>query len=177
MNVTSTLNERKSAPPPWYAQRWPWLLIGGPLAVVIACAFTIYLAFSRQDAMVVDNYYMEGKAINQDLARDRAATALSLTAELHYDAADGRLNGKFLSFGAPVLGNILIHLAHASQPEKDLQFTITPDAHGNFTAALPMLEMTRWRVQIENERRDWRLLGIWKWPHVTSVAIKADLPS
>jgi hypothetical protein len=181
MNTASGLNDTKQeqkktpkTPPPWYVQRWPWLLIMGPLLVVIACAYTGWLAFSREDAMVVDDYYTEGQAINQDLRRDRAATALGLTFDMRYDAAAGRLSGALMSFGSPIAGNIRIHLAHPTQPEKDLQFLVRPDAQGRFSIALPMLEMTRWQVQVESEQSDWRLLEVWKWPHMPAIFIKAD---
>ena len=63
---------------PWWRQRWPWLLMAGPAIVIVAGVYTGYLAFTRQDALVVGDYYKQGKAINQDLRRDRAATALGL---------------------------------------------------------------------------------------------------
>jgi hypothetical protein len=39
-----------------------------------------------------------------------------------------------------------------------------PDANGDFSVALPLLERSRWQVVIESERRDWRLEGEWLWP-------------
>lgn len=39
-------NEQKTSEP-WYKHRWPWLLMAGPAIVVVACAFTIYLAFTQ----------------------------------------------------------------------------------------------------------------------------------
>jgi hypothetical protein len=174
MMGASASNTGTDPVPPWYAQRWPWLLIAGPLLVVIACMFTTWLAFTRDDALVVDDYYMEGQAINRDLRRDVAASALGLTFDMRYDAAAGRLSGSLMSFGAPIAGNVIIHLAHATQPEKDLQFLVQPDQAGRFSVSLPMLEMARWQVQVESERRDWRLLGVWKWPHVPAIFIRAD---
>ena len=174
MIAATTPNGEARTVPPWYAQRWPWLLIAGPLLVVIGCAVTMWLAFTRDDALVVDDYYMEGQAINQDLRRDVSASALGLTFDMRYDAAAGRLSGSLRSFGEPIAGNIIIHLAHATQPEKDLRFLVRPDAAGRFSVSQPMLEMARWQVQVESERRDWRLLGVWKWPHTPSIFIRAD---
>jgi hypothetical protein len=31
---------------PWWRQLWPWLLISGPAAAMVACAITIWLAFN-----------------------------------------------------------------------------------------------------------------------------------
>jgi hypothetical protein len=159
---------------PWYAHRWPWLLMLGPALVILAGIHTTWLAFSQQDALVVDDYYKQGKAINQDLRRDRAAQALGLEAHLRYDAAAGRLLGSLHSHGRPHPGMVSIKLVHSTQPDKDMVLKAQADAQGNFAATLPMLEIARWQVAMESEGRDWRLNGIWAWPQQKDIAIKAD---
>ena len=76
---------------PWWKQRWPWLLMAGPAIVIVAGIYTGYLAFTRQDALVVGDYYKRGKAINQDLRRDRVASSLGLSMSIGYDATQGML--------------------------------------------------------------------------------------
>ena len=84
----------RGAATPWYKQRWPWLLMAGPAIVVCASVYTPYLAFSAPDPVVVGDYYKKGKAINQDLRRDRVASAMGLSLELGYDASRGVLTGR-----------------------------------------------------------------------------------
>ena len=79
---------------PWWKQRWPWLLMAGPAIVIVAGVYTGYLAFTRQDALVVGDYYKRGKAINQDLRRDRVASTLGLSMSIGYDATQGMLAGQ-----------------------------------------------------------------------------------
>ncbi len=160
--------------PPWYAQRWPWLLMLGPALVVVAGAITTWLAYTRQDAMVVDDYYKQGKAINQDLRRDRAASTLHLSFDAQYDAPAGVLRGQLRSFGRPLAVPIRIGLAHSTQPEKDLSLLAQPDAQGRFALALPRLEQARWGVTVEGAERDWRLAADWRWPAHSAVRIEAD---
>jgi hypothetical protein len=50
---------------PWYREPWPWILMAGPFTVIVAGLFTAWLAVTRADPLVVDNYYKEGLAINQ----------------------------------------------------------------------------------------------------------------
>ncbi|HJW56165.1 MAG TPA: FixH family protein [Burkholderiaceae bacterium] len=159
---------------PWYRHIWPWLLILGPLSVVVAGSYTAWLAFSRQDALVVDDYYRRGQSINQDLRRDRVATGLELASMLRYDAAAGRLVGTVSSHGAPYTGRVFLHLVHSTQPEKDLNLEAQLDSHGEFSIALPMLEMANWQVLLENGSREWRLNGAWTWPHQKAVAMRAE---
>jgi hypothetical protein len=79
---------------PWWKQRWPWLLMAGPAIVALASVYTTYLAMATPDALVVGDYYKQGKAINQDLRRDRVAAQLGLSVALGYDAATGVLSGR-----------------------------------------------------------------------------------
>lgn len=160
--------------PPWYAQRWPWLLMLGPALVVVAGIITGWLAFTRQDAMVVDDYYKRGKTINLDLRRDRVASAMRLSFEAQYDAAAGMLRGQVRGFGQPFTAPIRIGMAHSTQPAKDLNLQAQPDADGRFSVALPMLERARWSVTVEGAARDWRLASEWRWPAQPALAIDAD---
>ena len=73
-------------PKPWYRQLWPWLLMSMPAAAVVGGAITFWLAATSNNALVVDDYYREGKAINLELDRDRTAAQLGLSAELTREA-------------------------------------------------------------------------------------------
>jgi hypothetical protein len=160
---------------PWWRHRWPWLLMLGPALVVVAGSYTGWLAFSRQDALVVGDYYTQGKAINQDLRRDRAAATLGLALTMGYDASQGVLTGRVTSKGYAQPERLLLHLSHATLPEKDIKLVLQPDAAGAFRVDLPMLERSRWMVLVEGERRSWRLAGTWLWPAQREVVLRADL--
>ena len=41
--------------PPWYRQFWPWFIIALPASVVVASFFTLWLAISNPDQLVVDD--------------------------------------------------------------------------------------------------------------------------
>ena len=161
-------------PAPWYAQRWPWLLMLGPAIVLAGGARLGYLAVRHQDAMVVDDYYKQGKAINQDLRRDRVAAAMRLAFDARYDPARGVVAGSIASGGAGLGMPFRIHLAHATLPAKDMIVAVQPDAAGNYSVPLPLLEGGRWRVIVEGRARDWRLAGTWDWPRRQAIALRAD---
>jgi hypothetical protein len=40
---------------PWYRQFWPWFIIALPAAAVLAGFYTLWLALSNPDYMVVDD--------------------------------------------------------------------------------------------------------------------------
>lgn len=159
---------------PWYSHRWPWLLMLGPVIVVVAGVITGWLAYTRQDAMVVDDYYKRGKTINLDLRRDRVASAQRLSVAMRYDPAARALAGVLTSFGKPVTAPFRIQLAHSTQPEKDITLAVYPDAQGRFAAPLPVLEQARWQVNVEGGKRDWRLASAWIFPAQAVLTIDAD---
>lgn len=176
MEPTTTTTFREQPPAPWYKHRWPWLIMLGPFLVVLAGSFTMWLAYSRQDALVVGDYYRQGKAINRDLTRDRAAVGLGLRSALRYDAAAGRLLGNVSGAGGAVQGPMTLKLVHSTRPEKDIVLPLVADAEGNFSASLPMLDMARWQVVLEDQERNWRVGGVWSWPQQPAVALSASQP-
>jgi hypothetical protein len=148
----------------------------GPFLVVLAGGYTMWLAYVGQDALVVGDYYRQGKAINRDLTRDRAAVQLGLQLALRYDAASGRLLGRVSGAGNAVQGPMTLKLIHSTRPEKDIVLPLVANAEGNVSASLPMLDMARWQVVLEDQKRSWRVSGVWPWPQQPAVALSAGQP-
>jgi len=171
-----TTNAIEAPAAPWYAHRWPWLLMLGPFLVILAGGYTIWLATVRQDALVVGDYYRQGKAINQDLRRERAASRLGLSLALRYDAAGSRLLGTVAGAERAPHGPMTLRLVHSTRPEKDIVLPLVADAEGRFAVSLPMLEMARWQVLLEDQQRNWRLSGVWPWPQQGAVTLSAAQP-
>jgi len=71
--------------PPWYRHPEPWLLLMAPLAAVIGGYPTLWLALNSNHSLVVDDYYREGRAINQTFARDAQAERFGLMARIDTD--------------------------------------------------------------------------------------------
>lgn len=157
MHATTTTE----AAGPWYTHRWPWLLMLGPATVLAGGAYVTWLAVGHPDALVVDDYYKQGKAINQDLRRDRAATALGLALTAQYDRQAGRLEGRLVGRTGGHAAPFTIYLAHPTLPQRDLRLFVRPTADGAFVVALPALERTHWQVVVEGALRDWRLAKGW----------------
>lgn len=171
MNTQVLKANEAGAELPWYRHRWPWFLMLGPALVVVAGSFTMWLALRSQDPLVVDDYYKQGKAINQDLRRAKNAAALDMHLSLAYQPAEGVLRGRIAGDAAARSGALRLRLIHSTQAEKDLSFLVQPDAKGEFSLALPMLEMARWQVVAEDTAGQWRLQGAWKWPQVRTMEI------
>jgi hypothetical protein len=117
---------------PWYRQFWPWFLIALPAISVVAGLTTLAIAIRNQDSLVRDDWYKDGKAINQSLARDGEATRQGMSAELQIDAMTGEVtvlvSRQRKTSSAPVSPLTLSHPTLAEQDQ-------TPFSPSNRTAS------------------------------------------
>ena len=55
----------ESAPTPWWKFGHVWLVVSGPLVVVVASFITLYLAVTRPDPVLSEDFYHQGINIYQ----------------------------------------------------------------------------------------------------------------
>ena len=140
---------------PWYCEPWPWILMAGPAATIAAGAVTIWLAVSTSDGLVADDYYKRGLAINQEIRRDQAALERGITVTI--ERRDGVLRVRLAGRGgAPEA--LFAQLAHATRAGHDQRLRLAHVAPGLYEAELPALPAGRWRLVLEDPRREWRIV-------------------
>ena len=137
----------------WVREPWPWILMSGPAAVIVAGAATIWLAVVSADGLVADDYYKRGLAINQVLAREDNARRLGVRARI--ESAHGRLRVTLAGAAPQVL---FAQLAHATRAGHDVRLRLAPVGAGVYEAELPRLPAGRWRLSLEDPRREWRVV-------------------
>lgn len=142
---------------PWYREPWPWVIIGSLSFVVIACFVTLGLAIWSYDGLVEDDYYKQGLAINQTLARAARSEALSLTASLNL-LPDGTvrmvLDTPDQTFVAP--DKVRLKMVHARFPDQDRNIILYRVGDGNvFSGEVAPPSGGRWHVILESD--DWRM--------------------
>ncbi len=61
---------------PWYREPWPWVAIGIPAIAVVGGLFTLYLAITHPDPLVIDEgQYQEVRSGLQAQPADAASPA------------------------------------------------------------------------------------------------------
>lgn len=138
---------------PWYRHRWPWILMAGPAAVVVAGAFTTWIAFASADGLVADDYYKQGLAINQEIRRGARALQLGVSAQVEFAGDRLRVN---LSGVEPEA--VIAHLVHATRAGHDQRLRLAPLGGGIYEGTVSGLPAGRWQVAIEDPRREWRVV-------------------
>ena len=132
--------------------------MSGPAAVVLAGAATIWIAVASSDGLVAEDYYKRGLAINQVIHREEAARRYRIVARV--DPSPGRIRVR-LEGGMREPDALFVHLAHATRAGNDFRLRLAPPAAGLYEAELPPLPAGRWRLSIEDPRREWRVAGDW----------------
>jgi hypothetical protein len=137
---------------PWYREPWPWILISGPAAVIVAGAATAWIAMASADGLVAEDYYKQGLAINKRLAREAAAERLGVSADILLEPRRMQVQ---LRGTAPEA--LFAHLAHATRSGHDLRVRLARSPRGAYEAELPALPAGRWHIVLEDPQGTWRI--------------------
>ena len=140
----------------WYREPWPWLLMAGPLVVVVAGFATLWLAASTDDGLVADDYYKRGLAINQTLARARNAQRLGLSAQVTLGADARRVRVLLDGAGTPA-GALRLRFVHPTRVVADQTVELHAISTGVYEGALATPIAGRRVLLLEDAARTWRI--------------------
>jgi uncharacterized protein len=159
---------------PWYKQFWPWFLIALPGSVVIAGISTAIIAFSGADALVHDNYYKKGLAINQShqqvaearilgitlgikIAKDHTKDdSLLMTLKLSGDYVGNDLKGHSEdSLKSSMNDAIKLRFSHPTLKSRD--FVIELAKQRTQLITLPSKVTGKWHLTLSNDTQTWLL--------------------
>jgi uncharacterized protein len=80
----STVSSAAPAPAaPWWKFGHVWLVIAGPAIVIVAGFVTLWLAMSRPDPVVAEDYYQRGIDINKTLEHPEKSLAPAMKGRNH----------------------------------------------------------------------------------------------
>ncbi|MBE2258301.1 MAG: FixH family protein [Rhodobacteraceae bacterium] len=159
---------------PWYREPWPWLLMLGPVTVIVAGLLTAYLAVVSNDGLVDDDYYKQGLTINQRTARDRLAGELGITAELVLGGNGDRIRVLLRAREGVALPEALVlRLAHPTRAGSDQRVALRSEGGGVYVGSLAPLH-GRWRVVLEDGQSEWLLAGDWETERQPAVRLTAS---
>jgi hypothetical protein len=156
---------------PWYRQGWPWFLIALPATAVIGGIVTAILAARGFDGPVAADYYKQGLAINEEVARAQLAHELTLSADVELAGfADGSRVQVVINAAQPLPREaaVRLQLVHPGRPAEDrtavlaLIETAADDRRAVYTGVLQTspsasvaLGPVSWQVILESPH--WRI--------------------
>jgi hypothetical protein len=160
--------------------------MAGPVTAVVAGVFTAYLAIVSNDGLVEDDYYKQGLAVNQSMARDQHAEDLGVQAEV-VSGGDGKLIRVFLraKTGSTLPEVLTLKITHPTRSGVDQKLALRADGSGFYAGKLEAPLSGRWHVALEDDKHEWRLVGDWNVEQqstlrlgaVTQAAVVSDVHS
>ena len=141
--------------------------MGIPASAVIAGSITIWIAVTYSDSLVADDYYKEGRAINQRLEKDAQATTLGVTLKAELPRSAGTGQNIYVNFsanpGVSAPEAIRLRLSHPTIDRMDILATLlpVPGSSHRYSTTLPEISAGRWYVQLEDSASQWRVKTIW----------------
>jgi uncharacterized protein len=165
-------DELSTARQPWYRQTWPWLLMLGPFVVVVAAFVTLWLAIRSNDGLVADDYYKQGLAINQTLARTERARDLQLGARVVMSGSDLALTLTARE-GVSLPSALRLTFSHPTRSGMDRVVELKQVFAGRYQGAMPMMSAGHWLVLLEDTNRTWRLSGAGRLPDQREIDLGA----
>lgn len=152
---------------PWYKQFWPWFLIALPATVVVACIYTVIIAFNHEDSLVRDNYYKDGLGINRELSAQQVANDLSIALDMHIDVVTGEVMLDYQSESGVLPLSIRVDFIHPTNADKDFSLELLPGLSQRYQAQLEQSVTGRWYLHFSSEQPQY-------WQLKTVAYISAD---
>lgn len=167
-----TASKGMSEDAPWYRHRWPWILIAGPAAVILASIVTVWIATERNDPLVAGDYYKQGLAINEDLARSKMASSLGLSGTLRSEPESWLLTLRARE-GVSLPARLTVSLSHSTRQDLDQVLELSQQSPGYYHGVRHDLAPGRWQILLEDADRTWRLAASVRWPDFEPVVFLA----
>lgn len=154
---------------PWYKQFWPWLLIALPVFAVLRAVHTVYLMNQQSPDLVVDEYYSEGKAINQNLAKYKEAASRNLQGKILLAGNKAVLN--FIANSA-LEDTIVLDFSHATLAINDFQVTAHRSGEAMYVAELPKTLDGKWSLVVHDKATQWKLRADLSLPAIAETPLR-----
>ncbi|MDO3387105.1 FixH family protein [Gilvimarinus sp. SDUM040013] len=128
---------------PWYREPWAWFVLTPLIVVVIVSLSFVTVAVKKADDTVIDNYYKEGRMINQSLAQDKRAANWQLSVDIKWSSPQGRLDLELHSPVIPAPQALTLWLDHPFDEQQD------------FTVTAKQIDGLRYRASIPANDQNW----------------------
>lgn len=147
-------------------------VIGLPALVVIACIIFVVYAVRHQDSTVRDDWYMDGKALYQDVSKDQRTYDLGISGVMRFegDQVVFELNYPDAKAGqVSYPSSLAVLISHATDKTKDRDFVLTYQSDAIYTGQVRLDTSTAAKYYLQVSPKDanqtqWRLIHAHKLP-------------
>lgn len=149
-----------SSPPsvetPWYKQPFVWMIILLPAASVVGGLTLLAISIINADSPVVDNWYKEGRTINQSMSQEALARRLGIGLQLAQVGAGIQARLTYHS-AIPLPATLSVALRHPTLPEHDMQIELIQMEDNHYRADGFLPTQGRRAITVQPPEGHWRL--------------------
>ncbi len=146
----------------WFKQPWALFVLGILLVDVVFALIFVGRSISGADDVVASDYYKQGLAINERLAKEERAKDFGLEAAVAFDQTDEvvEVSVNFNAF-SELEDTVILRLIHPVSEDLDQQFILQRAEDSLLFEGLGQGDLShRWYIQIEPlSRSSWMLNG------------------
>lgn len=166
---------------PYYREPGFWLVMAPLIAVFFVVTALLTAAYSGRDHEVIDNYYKQGRLINQTFEQDAQARALGLEAAVSFDADAGQVEVSVTSaIGESLPGQLLLVMDHPVNENFDQHLVLRRVGAERYRADLDVTLEHHWYLTLypeldlaERRFAPWRLRGMIAFNESNTTELKA----
>lgn len=163
---------------PAWREPWFWFVMTPLIFVVILGAVLLSAAFIGADNRVYDDYYQQGRMINNRFAAKEVAKRLAIRGGVAFDLEVGEV---WLHLdGETEPKQVLLSLSHPSDAELDHQLVLQWVSHGRYRGELERAYGGRWYVLLspgqQGAEPPWRVASEVDFSQSRSISFDATDP-
>lgn len=148
-----------SAQNPAYKETWFWVVFSPLILVVFVCAALLKFAIVGGDDVVSDEYYKEGRMINNRFDSEYSAAQLDISGTVILDKNAQQL--RLEVFGEQLPEKIIITLSHPAKQALDRNYSLQRVGPHQYVTQLSDIPSGRYYLLLEADtastHRHWRL--------------------
>lgn len=155
---------------PWYKEPVCWMAFSPAIAGVFVGLTLLTIGVNNFDGPVHEDYYKEGRAINQSFERDQVARDLDLQAALRFtrDQLQMDLSGQLDQFP----DQLVVLMENPTRSALDFSIVMQHLQGGRYLGNLPRRPEHDWDIKLYGSEREWRLHARASFPTSGAVELR-----
>ncbi len=134
---------------PWYRHSWPWLIVGLLGVSIVGSIATVFIAYAGRDPLVQEDWYDQGVAINDELARRDEARIAGIRASVRFGTDPDRISVQLAGEGGADVARLELIFEHATNDRLDQRVELERISPGRYEGAYSPLAEGRFYVTLE----------------------------
>ncbi len=157
------MNTKLEKSKPWYKEPWAWFVAAPIILVFLVSAMLVTTAVRYGDDVITDDYYKEGRLLNNRFIAEQNAKQQGVVATLTFQPQQARLE---LQFEKPLDNGtaVRLQLSHPAKAELDQRYEMQRSGVRSFFADSEKDFSGRWYIRAEgissnDGETEWRISG------------------